>query len=123
MRKALLLILLLGGCAGLPDDDADNNSALHNAAISWVGAQADDMIRVWGEPNNLKIDPEEDRKGLLRWRETNRFDSRSSIVSAGAYTCIVEAHYGVSGVITKVETLSTNCDVLYDAETIARLTR
>ena len=123
MRKALVLALLLSGCAGMPEDDPDNNSALHNAAISWVGAQAEEMIRAWGEPNNLKIDPEEDRKGLLRWRETNRFDSTRASVSAGAYTCIVEAHYGASGVITKVETLSTNCDVLYGPEQIARLTR
>ncbi len=119
MFKIVLLALMLTGCASSGYEAADDESAFHRAAISWVGAPASDMIASWGEPNNLNLEASPDRDGLARWRATN-----NSVTSATRhYTCIAEARYGMDGVITKVDTVSSNCEQLYTEERLAQLTR
>ena len=123
MFKIVLLALMLTGCASSGYEAADDESAFHRAAISWVGAPASDMIASWGEPNNLNLEASPDRDGLARWRATN--NSATSGVGSGTrhYTCIAEARYGMDGVITKVDTVSSNCEQLYTEERLAQLTR
>lgn len=125
MYKTILLALLLTGCASSGYEVVDDESAFHRAAVSWVGAPASDMIAKWGEPNNLKIEASEDRAGLARWRATNSGVTSDPGVGSGTrdYTCITEARYGMDGVITTVDTVSSNCEQLYSEEDLAHLTR
>jgi len=118
MYKTILLALVLTGCASSGYEADDNESAFHRAAVSWVSAPASDMIAKWGEPNNLKVEASENRDGLLRWRATN-----NTAAGTRHYTCIAEARYGMDGVITKVDTVSSNCEQLYTEEHLAHLTR
>jgi hypothetical protein len=125
MLRIVLLALLLTGCASSGYEAADDESAFHRAAISWVGASASDMIASWGEPNNLNLEASPDRDGLARWRATNNSVTSGPGVGSGTrhYTCIAEARYGMDGVITKVDTVSSNCEQLYTEEHLAQLTR
>jgi len=125
MYKTILLALVLTGCASSGSAVDDDESGFHRAAVSWVGAPASDMVVRWGEPNNLKVEASEDRDGLLRWRATNNTAASAPGTGAGTryYTCIAEARYGMDGVITKVDTVSSNCEQLYTAEHLANLTR
>lgn len=125
MYKTILLALVLTGCASSGYQADDDESAFHRAAVSWVGAPASDMIAKWGEPNNLKLEASEDRDGLVRWRATNSTAANAPGPGAGTqhHTCIAEARYGMDGVITKVDTVSSNCEQLYSEEDLAHLTR
>jgi hypothetical protein len=127
MYKLILLALVLTGCASSGNEADDDESGFHRAAVSWVGAPVSDMVVRWGEPNNLKVEVSEDRDGLVRWRATNNTAADAPGAGAGAgtryYTCIAEARYGMDGVITKVDTVSSNCEQLYTAEHLANLTR
>ena len=125
MYKIFLLALGLTGCASSGYEVADDESGFHRAAVSWVGAPASDMITRWGEPNNLKVEASENRNGLARWRATNNTAASGPGVGAGTryHTCIAEARYGMDGVITKVDTVSSNCEQLYTEERLAHLTR
>ncbi len=121
MYKTILLALALTGCTSSGHERADDESGFHMAAVSWVGAPVSEMVVRWGEPNNLKVEVSEDRDGLVRWRET----SNTAALGAGTryHTCIAEARYGMDGVITKVDTVSSNCEQLYSEEHLAQLTR
>ena len=125
MYKTILLALVLTGCASSGYEAADDESGFHRAAVSWIGAPASDMIARWGEPNNLKLEASENRDGLVRWRATNNTAANAPGMGAGTrnYTCIAEARYGMDGVITKVDTVSSNCEQLYTEEDLAHLTR
>lgn len=123
MYKTILLALALTGCASSGYEADDDESAFHRAAISWIGAPASDMITRWGEPNNLEVEASENRDGLLRWRETNNTAASTPGAGTRFYTCIAEARYGMDGVITKVDTVSSNCEQLYTEEHLAHLTR
>lgn len=125
MYKTILLALVLTGCATSGDEADADESGFHRAAVSWVGAPASDMIVRWGEPNNLKVEASEDRDGLVRWRTTNNTAASGAGTGAGTryQTCIAEARYGMDGVITKVDTVSSNCEQLYSEERLAHLTR
>ena len=125
MYRYLWLALVLGGCTSTGYERDDDESDFHKAAVSWVGAQVDDMIVRWGEPNNLHVEASEQRDGLARWRTTNNNSGGNVGASAGTrfYTCIAEARYDMAGVITKVDTVSSNCDKLFDDEHMANLVR
>jgi hypothetical protein len=125
MYKTILLALVLTGCASSGYEAADDESGFHRAAVSWVGAPASDMIARWGEPNNLNVEATEDRNGLARWRATNNSAGSGPGRGPGTryHTCIAEARYGMDGVITKVDTVSSNCEQLYTEEHLAHLTR
>ena len=125
MYKTIQLALVLAGCASSGYEADDDESGFHRAAVSWVGAPASEMIARWGEPNNLKVEVSENRDGLARWRETNNTAAGAPGMGAGTryYTCIAEARYGMDGVITKVDTVSSNCEQLYSEEQLANLTR
>lgn len=122
MKRIIVLALFLSGCAGTVYDD-DDESPVHRAAMSWVGAPIDDMVAVWGEPNNLRIDPTETNDGLFRWRDTRRPTENNAVGGSRSYTCIVEAYFGQDRAISRVETLTTNCDELYTDERLNLLTR
>ncbi len=123
MYKTILLALVLTGCASSGYEVVDEESAFHQAAVSWVGAPATDMIARWGEPNNLKLEASEGRDGLVRWRATNGTAASAPGGDTRNHTCIAEARYGMDGVITKVDTVSSNCEQLYTEEDLAHLTR
>ena len=125
MYKTILLALMLTGCASSGYEAADDESGFHRAAVSWVGAPVSDMVAKWGEPNNLKVEASENRDGLVRWRATNNTAANTPDVGAGTryHTCIAEARYGMDGVITKVDTVSSNCEQLYTEEHLAQMTR
>jgi hypothetical protein len=121
MYRLLLLTLALGGCAATGYEADDEDSAFHKAAVSWVGAPVEEMIGRWGEPNNLHVEASDDRDGLARWRAINITSGSSPTAGIGSashsYRCIAEARYDMHGVITKVDTVSSQC------EKLARLTR
>lgn len=123
MRALLILALLLSGCAGVAYDNDDDESRVHRAAMSWVGAPVDEMVAAWGEPNNLRVEPTENNAGLLRWRETRRFSGIPGSAGARTHTCIVEAYFGEDRTITRIETMTTNCDEQYTEEQLERLAR
>jgi hypothetical protein len=125
MYKLILLALALTGCASSGNEADDDESGFHRAAVSWVGAPASDMIARWGEPNNLKVEASEESDGLVRWRTTNNTAAGAPGTGAGTryHTCIAEARYGMDGVITKVDTVSSNCEQRYTAEHLENLTR
>jgi hypothetical protein len=119
------MVIALGGCASSGYERDDDESEFHKAAVSWVGAQVNDMITRWGEPTNLYIEATDERDGLARWRSTNNTAASGPGMGAGTryYTCIAEARYGTDGVITKVDTVSSNCDKLFDEDHMANLVR
>ena len=125
MYKLLWVALALGGCAATGYEADDDETAFHKAAVSWVGAPIQAMLTRWGEPTNLHVEASERRDGLARWRTTN--NNSGGNVGAGAgtryYTCIAEARYDMAGVITKVDTVSSNCDKVFDDDHLAHLTR
>lgn len=123
MIRIIALALLLSGCAGTTYDDDDDESRIHHAAVSWVGAPVDDMVSAWGEPNNLNVQPSEYSDGLMRWRSTRQAATPNRIGGPSTQTCIVEAYFGQDGTITRVETMTTNCDDLYTEEQLIQLTR
>ncbi len=127
MYRYLILALALGGCASTGFDSDDDETAFHKAAVSWVGSPVDEMLARWGEPNNLHVKASEERAGLARWRATNFHaglgNGNASNAGARHYTCIAEARYDLSGLITKVDTVSINCNKIYDEERLAQLTR
>ena len=86
MKRTIVLALLLSGCAGTTYDDDDDESRVHWAAVSWVGAPVEDMVRAWGEPNNLNVQPSEDRDGLMRWRSTRRPPTQNRIGGSSTHT-------------------------------------
>jgi len=114
------LVLLVAGCAGTTYDRPDDDSKLHRAAVSWVGGQVDEMIYRWGEPNRQRIDATETQDGLVRWLATNTNSGRQG---ARYYRCSVEVRFDAMGLITRVDTISDNCDQLYTDERLAHLTR
>lgn len=122
MKKIIVLALLLSGCAGTAYD-TDDESRIHRAAVSWVGAPVDDMVSAWGEPNNLNVEPTEYSDGVMRWRSTRRPDASSRIGGSSLHTCIVEAYYGPDGTVKRVETMTTSCDDLYTEDQLIELTR
>jgi hypothetical protein len=127
MYKILLMAFVLGGCAATGYEAEDDETAFHKAAVSWVGAPIEEMLTRWGKPTNLHVEASEQRDGLARWRTTNNSSGFSSTGSAGAgtryYTCIAEARYDMAGVIIKVDTVSSNCDKVFDEDRLAHLTR
>ena len=125
MYRIILFALVLTGCASTAYEPADDESAFHKAAVSWVGAPVTEMVVKWGKPNNLMVEAKEDRDGLARWRATNNTAASGPGMGAGTryHTCIAEARYGMDGVITKVDTVSSNCEQLYTEEHLAHLTR
>ena len=123
MKTIIVIALFLSGCAGMAYDADDDESRVHRAAMSWVGAEIDEMVAVWGEPNNLKIDPTENNDGLFRWRETRRLSGTNTSAGTNSYTCIVEAYCGQDGTINRVETMTNNCDDLYTDEQLEGFTR
>lgn len=125
MYKTILLALVLTGCVSTAYEPADDESAFHKAAVSWVGAPVTDMVVRWGKPNNLEMEARDDRDGVARWRATNHAGATEGNARAGSryHTCIAEARYGMDGVITKVDTVSSNCEQIYTAEHFALLTR
>lgn len=125
MTRYLLLALALGGCASTGYEADDDETAFHKASVSWVGAPIEDMITRWGEPTNLHVEASEQREGLARWRTTNDVTSNddSQGVDTRNYTCITEARYDMTGTITKVETVSANCEKAFDENRLAYLTR
>jgi hypothetical protein len=104
-------------------DDDDEESEVHRAAMSWVGAPVDEMVAAWGEPNNLRTEPTESSDGLLRWRQTRRYAGTNQPAGAKSHTCIVEAYFGMDGTINRIETMTSNCDDLYTDERLKLLTR
>ena len=92
-----------------------------------VSVPAADLVGRWGEPNNLHVEASDDRDGLARWRAINITSGSSPTAGIGSashsYRCIAEARYDMHGVITKVDTVSSQCEKLYDDEHLARLTR
>ena len=120
MRNVCLLaVLSLFGCAASLHDSASDSDAFRAAAISWVGAPLDDMIKVWGQPNRQIIDAEPGRNGLVRWQSSR---SRGGIQPHNtAYLCSVEARFDVTRTITRVDTISHDCDDQY-ADSIEALT-
>lgn len=125
MYKIVLLALVLTGCASTAYEAADDESAFHKAALSWVGAPVTEMILRWGKPNNLEVEPSDNRDGLVRWRVANStaLSNSGAGVGGGHYTCIAEARYAMDGIITKVDTVSTNCHKRYPDERIVYMTR
>lgn len=125
MYKYLLIGLMLGGCAATGYEADDDETAFHKAAVSWVGAPIQEMLTRWGKPTNLHVEATEQRDGLARWRTTNNNSGHTAGASAGTrfYTCIAEARYDMAGVITKVDTVSSNCDKVFDEDHLAHLTR
>jgi hypothetical protein len=123
MKIIIVLALLLSGCAGVAYDDNDDESLVHRAAMSWVGAPIAEMVGVWGEPNNLNIEATESNDGLMRWRETRRYAGTNLPAGAKSHTCIVEAYFGMDGTINRVETMTNNCDDQYTEEQLELLTR
>ena len=123
MKRLIVLALLLSGCAGTAYDADDDESRVHRAAVSWVGAPVDDMVQAWGEPNNLNVQPTEYSDGVMRWRSTRRPETQNRIGGSATHTCIVEAYFGQDGTITRVETMTTDCDDLYTEEQLIQLSR
>ena len=123
MKTILVLALFLSGCAGMGYDADDDESRVHRAAMTWVGANVEEMVQAWGEPNNLRIDATENNQGLVRWRDTRRLAGTNTSAGTSSYTCIVEAYFGMDGTINRVETMTNNCDALYTEEQLARFTR
>ena len=123
MKTIMILTLVLAGCAGTGYDAEDDEGRVHRAAMSWVGAPIDDMVRAWGEPNNLNIEATENNDGLMRWRETRRYSGTNTSAGAKSHTCIVEAYFGMDGTINRVETMTNNCDRQYTDEQLEQLER
>jgi hypothetical protein len=125
MYRYLILALALGGCATTGFEPADDDTAFHKAAVSWVGAPIQEMLERWGEPSNLHVEASERRDGLARWRTSDDSAPRDDTggVDTHSATCIAEARYDMAGVITKVDTVSSNCEKVFDEERLAQLTR
>jgi len=116
----IIAILSLVGCAASVHDSVSDTDAFRAAAVSWVGAPLDDMVKVWGEPNRRIIDAEPGRNGLVRWQSSK---GRGGVQGGKVdHLCSVEARFDINRTVTRVDTIAQNCDKRYVDEIYA-LTR
>lgn len=104
----VLLAATLAACAASSHDRSDDDDAFRAAAISWVGAPLGDMIEAWGEPQRRLLEATPNRNGLVRWHSSG---NGPGIDYAGhGHVCEVEAHTDMDGTITRIDTVSNDCD-------------
>ena len=115
-----MVVLSLVGCAASVHDSMSDTDAFRAAAISWVGAPLDDMIKVWGPPNRQIIDAESGRNGMVRWHAAQ--DIGGIQTGRTGHLCSVEARFDLNRTVTRVDTISHDCDDRYEDE-IGALTR
>jgi hypothetical protein len=120
-RAALLAaVSILVACGSMAYDRDEGADAFRAASVSWVGAQPDEMIAVWGEPSGRVVEPAGGRSGVVRWRSTRSAGNATQAVAG--HRCIVAARHGLDGTILRVDTISHNRDKRY-AEVLDQLAR
>ena len=65
---ALLTGLVIAGCIGNPVGTNETPDEFIDAARSWEGASINEMIAVWGPPNDGLTEPSGDEQGAARWK-------------------------------------------------------
>ena len=115
-----MVVLSLVGCAASVHDSMSDTDAFRAAAISWVGAPLDDMIKVWGPPNRQIIEAKSSRNGMVRWHAAQ--DIGGIQTGRTGHLCSVEARFDLNRTVTRVDTISHDCDDRYEDE-IGALTR
>jgi len=121
MRNLWIIAALpLVGCAASGHDSVSDADAFRAAAISWVGAPLDEMVKAWGQPNRQIIDAEPGRTGMVRWRAA---EEQGGIQTGKIKNlCSVEARFDLNRTILRIDTISHDCDDRF-ADAIEALTR
>ena len=101
-------VALLTACAAERTDVDRNNGEFTAAAQSWVGADVNDMIRVWGKPTS-QSSASPGKEGLVHWSVLGYRGGSAGSSPAGS-RCIVDAYTAADGTISRVEVTSRGCD-------------
>ena len=69
IRSAMaLMCLVFAGCIGNPIGTSDTPDEFVDAARSWEGANIQEMMSVWGPPNDGLREPSGGESGSARWQ-------------------------------------------------------
>lgn len=116
------IAVFLIGCASLTRQSTPTD-AYSIVAMSWQGANIQQMLSAWPNPN-IRCGPNEaGQPGCARWKHASGSFSGQTGVSADKHNCDVLAHYDATGLITRIEVReSRNCEVRY-ADTFPSMAR
>ena len=114
------LILVLTSCAQLDGGAVNRQDDYSNAAMSWLGADIQDMVAGWPSPNKACGSNKVGQSGCVWWRQ---FYSGARGGST-TFDCEVVAHYDEAGVITEIDVRkSRECHLLFNDDQFDRMTR
>lgn len=116
--KFLIVIILLAcaGCAPLGKSAVtDDNYRL--AAMSWVGADIQEMLAAWPNPNRKCGSNRQVEARCARWKHTG--GTAGYWGSAVSHDCDTVAHYDVAGTVTDIDVNeSRRCDDRYGEQLV-----
>ena len=108
MKYAIpFLFLLLAACSSWTGPPVE--SRFEQAAESWTGAPLDDMIAAYGPPRTILEDSDVEGAGLAVWRSTGIKHNRN-------YRCNINAWYDPDRIVTRIDVISSHCDMIYEGE-------
>ena len=107
MRACIaVLILTCMGCAPLGNEMVGDDN-YSSAAMSWLGADIQEMLAVWPNPNMKCGSNKDGQAGCAWWRHSR--GSHDVPISGGSgampynYDCETVVHYDAAGVITDID--------------------
>ena len=112
MRALLILATAaMGACASIANDQL-RSDAYSAAALSWYGANIQEMLSVWPNPNMRCGGNTVGQPGCAWWRHTNKPNFAAGYDSSTFnYHCECIAYYDAAGVITDIDVKrSLHCD-------------
>ena len=96
-----VMILMVTSCAQLDTGKVDRDDEYSRAALSWLGADIQEMLAVWPNPNMPCGSNTVGEAGCAWWRHFGAGDP--SGVARLDYYCEAIARYDEVGVITEID--------------------
>ena len=98
---AIVFILVLTSCAQPGTEKVRRYDDYSRAAMSWLGADIDEMVAIWGPPNKGFLPAYGKKRGVAGWeaRSSSGFGERKEI----RYHCTSLAYFSSKGAILRIE--------------------
>ena len=96
-----VFILVITACAQLDTEEVDRDDDYSTAAMSWLGANMQEMLAAWPEPNMRCSNNKVGRAGCAWWRHRSG-GGRDGHVGYD-YNCETVVHYDANLVITDID--------------------
>jgi hypothetical protein len=115
------IIIVVTSCAQLDGGTVDREDDYSNAAMSWLGADIQEMLAVWPSPNMACGSNKVGQTGCVWWRQVTGIALGQGPMG---HHCEVIARYDEAGVITEIDVRrSFDCHRLFKNDQFDRMTR